>query len=228
MKRIMFYLTVLFVQNVISQEKIIEVTYQQALIDKKVTKSDNPKILKGIEYKLTCNDYESEFRFVNKLLENEKGNLLYMAKTGFTEYDICYKNLKTKESLWFKSFLGDDILIKNTFDKYKWEITKEEKKIGKYLCRKAISTFTETFLDKKIQRKLVAWFSTEIPLPFGPRGFDGLPGLVLELQDGKNIFIASEVKISRNKKIKITKPKAKISFTRKEFKEFMENRYKKN
>lgn len=38
-----------------------------------------------------------------------------------------------------------------------------------------------------------AWFTTEIPLPYGPYKFHGLPGLILEVYDTKNNFIFSFV-----------------------------------
>ena len=38
-------------------------------------------------------------------------------------------------------------------------------------------------------RHYSAWFSTELPLPYGPYKFGGLPGLILQLQDDEGQFM---------------------------------------
>ena len=38
-------------------------------------------------------------------------------------------------------------------------------------------------------RHYSAWFAPEIPLPFGPYKFGGLPGLILQIQDDEKQFV---------------------------------------
>ncbi len=50
-----------------------------------------------------------------------------------------------------------------------------------YDCRKATTEFAG--------RTYTAWFTPEIPLPFGPYKFGGLPGLILKIEDAEQQFI---------------------------------------
>jgi GLPGLI family protein len=56
--------------------------------------------------------------------------------------------------------------------------------IGGYLCYKATSPFynLETWFDDNHKLDITAWYTTKIPVNFGPNGYHGLPGLILELQ----------------------------------------------
>jgi len=56
----------------------------------------------------------------------------------------------------------------------------------------------------------IAWFAPEINVPFGPKGIDGLPGLVLEgSMNGKLFFYANKIEIytelSNQKELKMEK-----------------------
>lgn len=55
---------------------------------------------------------------------------------------------------------------------FKWKIKNDTKKIGQYLCQKA-----ETFFRG---RRHIVWFAAELPYPYGPWKFKGLPGMILE------------------------------------------------
>ena len=50
-----------------------------------------------------------------------------------------------------------------------------------YDCRKATVDFAG--------RTYTAWFTPEIPLPFGPYKFGGLPGLILKIEDAERQFV---------------------------------------
>lgn len=65
--------------------------------------------------------------------------------------------------------------IKDSVIKINWEISNETKKIGKFNCIKATANFRGRYYS--------AWFTLEIPVPYGPWKLDGLPGLILEAYD---------------------------------------------
>lgn len=58
-----------------------------------------------------------------------------------------------------------------------------------YECRKATTEFAG--------RQYTAWFTPEIPLPFGPYKFGGLPGLILKIEDGERQFVWEAVGFQR-------------------------------
>lgn len=63
-----------------------------------------------------------------------------------------------------------------------WSFNDEEtNSIIGYDCRKATVEFAG--------RSYIAWFTPEIPLPFGPYKFGGLPGLILKLEDAERQYI---------------------------------------
>lgn len=72
-----------------------------------------------------------------------------------------------------------------------WNFSDEETdSIMGYDCRKATVEFAG--------RNYTAWFTPEIPLPFGPYKFGGLPGLILKLEDDERQFVWEAVGFERD------------------------------
>lgn len=72
--------------------------------------------------------------------------------------------------------------VKEEIPTFEWKINnKETKKIGKFDCISATTTFRG--------RTYTAWFVKAIPVPYGPWKLGGLPGLILEAYDtNKNVY----------------------------------------
>ena len=96
-----------------------------------------------------------------------------------------------------------------------WKIEKETKKLGKFNCKKATTSFRG--------RNYTAWFTTEIAVPFGPWKLNGLPGLILEAYDtNKSVYwyfksVEYPTKVKESVKYMLVPTKAKI-LTYEEFK----------
>lgn len=69
-----------------------------------------------------------------------------------------------------------------------WKITNESKKIDDYLCFKATGIYQVKNTIGTFDHTVTAWFCPSIPHSFGPIGYGGLPGLILELQVRKSWF----------------------------------------
>ena len=61
-----------------------------------------------------------------------------------------------------------------------WKLVAGTKVINTIICKKAEVTFKG--------RNWIAWYSSEIPLPYGPYKFSGLPGLIIKITDDKGDF----------------------------------------
>ena len=64
----------------------------------------------------------------------------------------------------------------------------------------------------KFVHPVIAWYCPEIPYKFGPAGYGGLPGMILELQEKNNVFGAIKIELKAPlEKIQIPKKGIKIS-----------------
>ena len=182
----------------------------------------NMKNQKSINFKLKFNKNESIFEEEKRLKINEKKINFTRIMMGNGSY---YTNKKTKETLNQKEAYGQLFIV--DVSQVKWELTQERKKIDSYVCYKA-TTFKEVENSKgKNKVEVIAWYTTELPYNFGPNEFSGLPGLILELQEGNLIIKASKINLI-NKNVEIKKPVKGKKITLQEFnilsKKMYENR----
>jgi GLPGLI family protein len=64
------------------------------------------------------------------------------------------------------------------------------------------TNFMEDFeLPKEVT--ITAWYSPEIPISQGPENYWGLPGLILEVNDGKTIILCSKIVLNSKEKVEI-------------------------
>lgn len=159
-----------------------------------------------IEFKLNFNEEMSFFEVIDKL-ETDDANQsigLKLAKTITGVTEKYYKNLKSKEKLKFSDRYSKSIIYELPFEEFDWVLTKESKKINGYLCYKAYTNVKQLNETTNVLRYFTptVWYCPEIPVSYGPRGLDGLPGLVLEATfNGKITFVANKIELSGKKVI---------------------------
>jgi GLPGLI family protein len=174
------------------------------------------KMLEIGEYALYMNKNESVF---TALEPPENTNISIKDEIQFQANRLSYKNIANREMINQGIIDGKYYNIIRPFEPYKWTITTETKKILGYTCYKATSTKEGLdFDDNKIMIPgPVVWFTPEIPLPFGPRGIDGLPGVILE-SNSHNRFYFYATKIISDKEPLVTIEMPKGEFvTEKEY-----------
>jgi GLPGLI family protein len=131
---------------------------------------------------------------------------LVMAAISYCDCDIPYYYSKEEgKAMQYNSsgpFMGEkQYLIEQPLD-LKWKIGKETKKIDQYTCYKATALSLDSDGDSQ---PVEAWFCPEIPFAYGPRGFGGLPGLILELRYDRSVIGLESLQLS-SKPVQIKMP----------------------
>ncbi len=192
----------------------IKVTYSEKIdLSEKLKSIDNPMIKQMIIEKTGKPKYyeliSSKGISIYQKHKNEEENVdNEITMIGGSKKNILYKNFNDKTFIKQVDFMSRTFLIEDKLQKIDWKMTEETQKIGEYLCRKAIL--------KKGDNEIAAWFTNEIPSNDGPRGYFGLPGLILEIKTGMVTVKATNISISKEK-AKIQKPSKGKKVTQKEF-----------
>lgn len=156
------------------------------------------KLLKNINFILKYNKNESIY-FMEKSLFTRKRNIqkIFPLISISDDREYYFNNKKLFMNL---NAFGEDFHLE--VGKVKWEITNETKQIGQYNCYKAIGLFEKSSFINKEDKKVIAWFTPDIPFNYGPKFYNGLPGLIIELKERKNLsYILKEIKREENQKI---------------------------
>ena len=147
-----------------------------------------------------------------------------------------YKELKDKKYTVDREFMGKEFLIQDSSPKYDWKMEGESRQIGGYTCYKATaikpvdksdfrnlsfkkgddkakaeakaSTNFMDMMEMPSEITVTAWYAPEIPVSQGPENYYGLPGLILEVNDGKTVILCSKVVLNSKEKVTI-KPSTK-------------------
>jgi GLPGLI family protein len=110
----------------------------------------------------------------------------------------CYKATAVKEASKsdFRNFRP-----KNNDDKK----PEEKKDDTKKTSGETKTNFEDNFeMPKEIT--VTAWYSPEIPINQGPENYWGLPGLILEINDGKTTILCSKIVLNAKEKVTIKPP----------------------
>jgi GLPGLI family protein len=80
------------------------------------------------------------------------------------------------------------------------------------------TNFMEDFeLPKEVT--ITAWYTPEIPISQGPENYWGLPGLILEVSDGKTVVLCSKIVLNSKEKVEIKAPTNGKVISQKEYDE---------
>lgn len=204
----------------------VEVVYNKAYKNYKDFSADAPKLMKNQEYKLKCNSGEALFSYEENMLNDSQINERFISRGGGD--GIYYCNLKEDREIKQVYRSDDTYLIESKISDRKWEFTKETKYIDKYLCYKAttINSYISLLTNKKINVVITAWYTPEIPLSFGPTGFNGLPGLILEKSSSSFYYIATKISISKKSGAEIKRPTNGITISVDDYENLIRERFK--
>jgi len=215
MKKILLIIGILLPILLHSQQKrSIIVTYIKAYKNYKDKSDKAPRLMKNLEYKLWANPDEAVFKYLPAMdIDGERVNEKFIGRSGGR--GVYYKNLKKRIKLHQTTSVDKEFLIDVGFNQYNWKIDKTQTKIVLgYTCYKATAIFEEySRMNRKTKTfHYEVWFTPKIPMPFGPSGYDGLPGLVLEAHQGSFYFIAQKIKFVKNNSINVPGKGKKVTY----------------
>lgn len=180
-----------------------------------VSKILNPTFdaIDDLKYELIWNRYERLFVLIDALEipENEANRKM---AANLVSKGAYYLNTRTNEKINSLSLLGEDFIIKYPIIKNNWVISKETRVIIGFKCFKGSLLIPKDKMYEK-DRLVEAWFTPEIPISIGPKNFNGLPGLILELKEDRIKFVANSINFQYKPEIK--KPSKGIAMTEGEF-----------
>lgn len=105
---------------------------------------------------------------------------------------VLLRDLENQERIDYFEFGGDNYIVKDEWSFPKWKILDKIKDVNGYICMQAETR--DTIKNQVIH----AWFTDQIPYPFGPEGYGGLPGMILELEinGGDAVITATSIDLN--------------------------------
>ena len=211
--------------QLVSQEIYIKVTYKKKSTI--VLKNNNKKneingILRKsqenmskLEYNLIFDNRSSLFKEVSKMnIDDNKNALATKLSRMFGDTQgVFFTDRETGKTIHQKEFESEFFLIEH--EKINdWVLTQEKKKIGNYICYKAIKN--DAYINSSGEKKyfnVIAWYTQELPYPYGPTTYNSLPGVILELINRQVNIYASKIELNPKQRRSITVPKEGVNVT---------------
>ena len=193
-------------------------------------------------YTLTFNKEESIYKEEEQLESPNPGGMqVVMVDTRGSDY--LYKNTKEERYTNQNEVWGKVFLIKDKLEKRDWVLTNETKNIGDYTCYKAtmtrqaevvtggISVTGDRDLDEMESTRteeitVTAWYTPDIPINNGPASYQGLPGLILEINDGPLTLLCSRIVLNPEKTVTIQEPTKGKEVNQEKFDKIVEKKMK--
>jgi len=207
------FLFQLFIFVVYGQESVL-ITYEvQPKLDlqknisaeAKTMISNAGEVLSDFEFQLLINNNESIFKKTKQLIKDDINIFMYKLALGFCAGNEVWYSRKEDSGKLVSILDSDPPMVLTLNEDLKWEITKA-------ITNRKMGTYTE---------KIEAWFAPELPFSFGPLGYNGLPGLILEMNRDKVVFKFKEIK---EKTVRIKPPKSSRQMTFEKYYEMLDDR----
>lgn len=205
----------LFSSNIFAQKLANKILYEVISVDinlaeEKIANVLIEEVLKEAKKQTFTLEFNKSRSFFysnsNQMSLDQRGSMLNkLASIGFTSSFNFYFDKVANVNYYDRR---NGVIIKEINSDRLWELTTENKFIDSYLCYKATCKYDYKSNNILKTREIVAWFAPSLQYNYGPKDFNGLPGLILELQDNKVTFLATKIEFS-DKELEINLPKGK-------------------
>jgi len=222
MKKLIFFTTLFFqIASCLSQDKDFYGTVYYRFQPNNNTVSNSKEVEQHVKdlFK-SLNDYAADVKFkmdffnttsiftIKDDLEIESKPFAKVIANNIVGSGSFYCDLE--RDLLYRKVDRGDFIIKLQPSKKKWVLSQEMKYIKDYKCYKAITSVTNKNATGEYTFEVIAWYAPDIPVPFGPKEFNGLPGLIMELKDTHFTFYVDKIELFPKEKPIIKPFKGKI------------------
>ncbi|WP_420385627.1 GLPGLI family protein [Roseivirga sp.] len=176
---------------------------------------------KDVQVQLIFNSFGSFVRPVNALTDELSSNIAAVLAD-----EIIYTDYSSLTTYTIDESLGEPIVIIDSLNRFKWVLTNEKKKIQGYTCLKALGIRNVERDNGSRESQVEAWYTPQIPIPTGPAGYGGLPGLILELRESKSavyVLLKLETSIPQSDLNLIQRPKKGQEMSRNDFNNLLDS-----
>jgi GLPGLI family protein len=163
------------------------------------------------------------------------GSMMVVSSMGGS--GVLFKDIKNQSFTNQIETFGKQFIVKDSLKPIKWTLNNETKNIGDYTCYKAtytkeieeMSMKTFSSSDTKSNENeansspkmktitVTAWYTPQISVSNGPERYQGLPGLILEVNDGDLTILCSKITFNPKKSIDLSEPKKGKQVTQQEY-----------
>ncbi|WP_299181731.1 GLPGLI family protein [uncultured Chryseobacterium sp.] len=198
MRNLIFYFCFIFLWSSLYKGQDLHITY--TYISPLHAKVKEDLYINGNEAK-DIRDSVFVYEKAKSNVSQERGGIGIRSKNKM--YTETYYKSALSNKILIKSNIADQSYwIKDILPEIQWNTDYNETKIiNNYLCKKATCSFRGS--------SLVAYYTTELPYPFGPFKFGGLPGLILEISEENtniNKWFVTHIETDFSSKIEIQRP----------------------
>ena len=207
---------------IITEQKIASESNKAKRMALKMMQSANDNF-KIMETELVCNDSMASYSLVPLVVPDAEMDFFWTyLLLGCNQIDYYYTT--NEESVKYQERGGEVFQVIRPYQNSKWTISDDTMTILGHTCYLATMHWEEYDYRRKkgLTHDVAVWFTPDISVPFGPKGYNGLPGLVLRVERGKRFLYATEIQNLKDKKpVRIKKPKKGRKISSDEFNNLM-------
>jgi len=189
-------------------------------------------------YFLDFSKTQSIFKEEEKIAQPGQGR---MRMFGGFNTGLMFKDTKNKNYVNQVESFSKNFLIKDSLPNYTWKFEEETKLVGENLCFKATTqkevpnrrmgpprgdTEQNDSIPKTKIITVTAWYSPDIPINNGPKNYWGLPGLILELNEGNTQYICIKIVLNPGEELVIKEPSKGKVVSQQEYDKIVEKKTK--
>jgi GLPGLI family protein len=213
-KLLLVSVAILSINILTAQQKEGKVIYERT-IQMEIRINDNDQVsqmlpkMRTDKFELTFGNNESIWTHVDEEEDNDEfgGNGMQIRMVGPGQNDVVFYDFTNARKVEQREMFDKKFIVADTIRKLNWKLTGDTQSILGHVCQKAtaqnIGKRMQMNMDNgKMERKeitdtstIIAWFTTDIPVPGGPEFQGQLPGLILglDMNKGRTVYKAIEV-----------------------------------